>query len=166
MCLPKWPFMFAGYTSEWPMFCRNVDSFPFRQEFWHYAFFLVLFLGKVMPNFCMTLMHACIFIINLFIITVQSWRWSVERWWTGGCGRWCRTWKKITGQRFYVRPLRHRHVRPLLRRHYRSSLRLVQCRHCLPVGVLNIVILIFNYPPSIAIHKPVMSRYAITRPSS
>ena len=28
----------------------------------------VLFLGKVMPNFCMTLMHACIFIINLFII--------------------------------------------------------------------------------------------------
>ena len=32
----------------------------------------VLFLGKVMPNFCMTLMHACIFIINLFIITVQS----------------------------------------------------------------------------------------------
>ena len=31
----------------------------------------VLFLGKVMPNFCMTLMHARIFIINLFIITVQ-----------------------------------------------------------------------------------------------
>ena len=28
----------------------------------------VLFLGKVMPNFCMTLMHARIFIINLFII--------------------------------------------------------------------------------------------------
>ena len=26
----------------------------------------VLFLGKVMPNFCMTLMHARIFIINLF----------------------------------------------------------------------------------------------------
>ena len=26
----------------------------------------VLFLGKAMPNFCMTLMHACIFIINLF----------------------------------------------------------------------------------------------------
>ena len=62
----------------------------------------VLFLGKVMPNFCMTLMHARIFIINLFIITVQSWRWSVERRWTGGCGRRCRTWKKITGQRFYV----------------------------------------------------------------
>ena len=32
----------------------------------------VLFLGKVMPNFFMTLMHACILIINLFIITVQS----------------------------------------------------------------------------------------------
>ena len=26
----------------------------------------VLLLRKVMPNFCMTLMHACIFIINLF----------------------------------------------------------------------------------------------------
>ena len=26
----------------------------------------VLFLGKFMPNFCMTLMHARIFIINLF----------------------------------------------------------------------------------------------------
>ena len=32
----------------------------------------VLFLRKVMPNFCMTLMNAHIFIINLFIITVQS----------------------------------------------------------------------------------------------
>ena len=32
----------------------------------------VLFLGKVMPNFCMTLMHARIFIINLFIIIVQA----------------------------------------------------------------------------------------------
>ena len=32
----------------------------------------VLFLGKVMPNFCMTLMHACIFIINLFIITAHA----------------------------------------------------------------------------------------------
>lgn len=30
----------------------------------------VLFLGKVMPNVCMALMHACIFIISLFIITV------------------------------------------------------------------------------------------------
>ena len=29
----------------------------------------VLFLGKAMPNFCMTLMQARIFIINLFIIT-------------------------------------------------------------------------------------------------
>ena len=46
----------------------------------------VLFLGKVMPNFFMTLMHACILIINLFIITVQSSRWSMERWWTGGRG--------------------------------------------------------------------------------
>ena len=35
-----------------------------------------------------------------------------------------------------------------------------------PVGVLNIVILIFNYPPSIATMKPVMSRCASTRPSS
>ena len=32
----------------------------------------VLLLRKVMPNFCMTFMHACIFIINFFIITVQS----------------------------------------------------------------------------------------------
>ena len=32
----------------------------------------VLFLGKVMSNFCMTLMHACIFIIDLFIITVHA----------------------------------------------------------------------------------------------
>ena len=32
----------------------------------------VLFSGKVMPNFCMTLMHARIFIISLFIITVQT----------------------------------------------------------------------------------------------
>ena len=28
----------------------------------------VLFLGKVMPNFCMTLMHACIFTINFFLL--------------------------------------------------------------------------------------------------
>ena len=32
----------------------------------------VLSLGKVMPNFCMTLMHACIFIINFFIITMRA----------------------------------------------------------------------------------------------
>ena len=36
-------------------------------EFWaNSRSIYVLFLGKVMPNFCMTLMHACIFIINLF----------------------------------------------------------------------------------------------------
>ena len=44
----------------------------------------VLFLGKVMPNFCMTVMHACIFIINLFIITAQAFMMvsgtMVERW--------------------------------------------------------------------------------------
>ena len=28
----------------------------------------VLFLGKVMPNFVMTLMHACIFIINFLLL--------------------------------------------------------------------------------------------------
>ena len=38
----------------------------------------VLFLGKVMPNFFMTLMHARIFIIDLFIITcrVDDGRWN------------------------------------------------------------------------------------------
>ena len=42
-------------------------------EFWaNSRSIYVLFLGKVMPNFCMTLMHARIFIINLFIITVQT----------------------------------------------------------------------------------------------
>src|SRR3990170_7888910 len=44
----------------------------------------VLFLGKVMPNFCMTLMHARIFIINLFIITMQTFMMvsgmMVDRW--------------------------------------------------------------------------------------
>ena len=30
----------------------------------------VLFLGKVMPNFCMTLMHACLLFIILLLITV------------------------------------------------------------------------------------------------
>ena len=44
----------------------------------------VLFLGKVMPNFCITLMHARIFIINLFIITVQAFMMvngtMVDRW--------------------------------------------------------------------------------------
>ena len=43
-----------------------------------------LFLGKVMPNFCMTLMHARIFIIKLFIITVQTFTMvsgtMVDRW--------------------------------------------------------------------------------------
>ena len=38
--------------------CRNVDSFPFRREFWHYAFFLVLFLGKVMPIFFLVLKYS------------------------------------------------------------------------------------------------------------
>ena len=44
----------------------------------------VLFLGKVVPNFCTTLMHAHIFIINLFIITVQAFKMvsgtMVDRW--------------------------------------------------------------------------------------
>ena len=44
----------------------------------------VLFLGKVMPIFFMTLMHACSFIINLFIITVQAFKMvsgtMVDRW--------------------------------------------------------------------------------------
>ena len=44
----------------------------------------VLFLGKVMQNFCMTLMHAYIFIINLFIITTLTFMMvsgtMVERW--------------------------------------------------------------------------------------
>ena len=44
----------------------------------------VLFLGKVMPNFCMTLMHARIFLINLFIIIVQAFMMAsgtmVDRW--------------------------------------------------------------------------------------
>ena len=44
----------------------------------------VLFLGKVMPNFCMTLMHAHIFIIKLFIITVHAFMMvsgtMVDRW--------------------------------------------------------------------------------------
>ena len=44
----------------------------------------VLFWGKVMPNFFMTLMHACIFIINLFIITMHTFMMvsgtMVDRW--------------------------------------------------------------------------------------
>ena len=58
---------------ELPMFCRNVDLFLFWRipgKFSRSTY--VLFLRKVMPNFCMTLMNARIFIINLFIITVQS----------------------------------------------------------------------------------------------
>ena len=54
MCLPKWPVMFAGYTSEWPMFCRSVDSFLFRQisaaQFVH---FLVMVMPKFSVNFGM-----------------------------------------------------------------------------------------------------------------
>ena len=48
----------------------------------------VLFLGKVMLNFCITLMHACIFIINLFIINTQAFMMvsgmMVERWLRSG----------------------------------------------------------------------------------
>ena len=37
---------------ELPIFCRNVDSFPFRRIVWaYYAYTYVLFLGKVMPKF-------------------------------------------------------------------------------------------------------------------
>ena len=63
----------------------------------------VLFLGKVMPNFCMTLMHARNFIINLFIITVQTFMMvsgtMVDRWLRSAV----QDMKQTTGQRFYVR---------------------------------------------------------------
>ena len=85
--------------------CFAEMSIYFRfGEFWaNSRSIYVLFLGKVMPNFCMTLMHARIFIINLFIITVQMFMMvsgtMVDRW-LRSAGK---TWKKITGQRFYVR---------------------------------------------------------------
>ena len=61
-----WHELTPNCAFELPMFCRNVNLFLFR-EFWaNSRSIYVLFLGKVMPNFCMTLMHARIFIINLF----------------------------------------------------------------------------------------------------
>ena len=56
MCLPKWRVMFAGYTSEWPMFCRSVDSFPFWQIS---GARYVLFLAKVMPDFSVNFGMTC-----------------------------------------------------------------------------------------------------------
>ena len=54
VCGVAYTFVFAG-TGIWNAIVanvwRNVDSFPFRQEFWHYAFVLFLFLGKVMQFF-------------------------------------------------------------------------------------------------------------------
>ena len=68
-----WHVLTPNCAFELPMFCRNVDLFPFRRISGKLSrSTYVLFLGKVMPNFCMTLMHAHIFIINLFIITVQT----------------------------------------------------------------------------------------------
>ena len=48
--------IFPGNDAEWPMFCRNVDSFLFRQisgsRFVH-------FLAKVMPKFSMNFGMSC-----------------------------------------------------------------------------------------------------------
>ena len=48
--------LFPGNEAEWPMFCRNVDSFPFRQisgsRFVH-------FLAKLMPKFSVNFGMTC-----------------------------------------------------------------------------------------------------------
>ena len=62
LCLPMFRLcpigllLFPGNEAEWPMFCRNVDSFPFRQisgsRFVH-------FLAKVMPKFSVNFGMTC-----------------------------------------------------------------------------------------------------------
>ena len=79
-----WHELTPNCAFELPMFCRNVDFISFSANSGQTLDLYVLFLGKVMPNFCMTLMHARIFIINLFIITVQTFMMvsgtMVDRW--------------------------------------------------------------------------------------
>ena len=67
-----WHELTPNCAFELPMFAEMSIYFRFGEFRANSRSIYVLFLGKVMPNFCMTLMHACIFIINLFIITVQS----------------------------------------------------------------------------------------------
>ena len=47
----------SGNEAEWPMFCRNIDSFPFRQisgaRFVH-------FLAKVLPKFSVNFGMTCV----------------------------------------------------------------------------------------------------------
>ena len=45
---PSGLLLFPGNEAEWPMFCRNVDSFPFQQNS---GSRFVHFLAKVMPKF-------------------------------------------------------------------------------------------------------------------
>ena len=61
VCGVAYMFVFEG-IGIWNAIVANIlpeclDSFPFQREFWHYAFFLVLFLGKVMPKFFLVLKY-------------------------------------------------------------------------------------------------------------
>jgi hypothetical protein len=53
---PSGLLLFAGNDSEWPMFCRNVDSFPFRQIS---GALFVQFVAKVMPKFSVNFGMTC-----------------------------------------------------------------------------------------------------------
>jgi hypothetical protein len=48
--------LFVENEAEWPMFCRNVDSFPFRQIS---GALVVQFVAKVMPKFSVNLGMTC-----------------------------------------------------------------------------------------------------------
>ena len=64
-----WHELTPNCAFELPMFSEMSIYFRFGEFRANSRSIYVLFLGKVMPNFCMTLMHARIFIINFFIIT-------------------------------------------------------------------------------------------------
>ena len=52
---PSGLLLFPGNEAEWPMFCRNVDSFPFRQiSGSRFVHFLAKVMSKFFVNFGMT----------------------------------------------------------------------------------------------------------------
>ena len=53
---PSGLLLFPGNEEKWPMFCRNVDSFPFRQIS---GALFVQFVAKVMPKFSVNFGMTC-----------------------------------------------------------------------------------------------------------
>ena len=72
-----WHELTPNCAFELPMFCRNVVFFVSANSGQTLDLY-VLFLGKAMPNFCMTLMHARIFVINFLLLSCRRSSWSVE----------------------------------------------------------------------------------------